>query len=197
MSTALSITEQRNDYYSNIKLGNDLNKQTQMIKNSTQQLLKAQSIAANEIVSSQNRIREGVDILSYQLGDVNNGMQGLKAAFEFGISEVVWQIEQNREVLKNILEVLLAPLDTQAKELRKRAEEAYSNGWIDEALDDFLKSENKNKYDFSVLISIGIIYLFRKKDKSKALEYFEKAIKYSKPKSSYHTSFCSSSCCGH
>jgi len=189
MSKALSITEQRNDYYGNIKLGNDLNQQTQMIQSCTKQMIKAQAKVANEIVSSQNRIKEGVDILSYQIEDVANGMQGLKAAFEFGISEVVWQIEQNREVLKNILEVLLAPLDTQAKELRKRAEEAYSNGWIDEALDDFLKSEIKNKYDFSVHISIGIIYLFSKKSKEKSIEYFEKAIKYSKPKSPYHTSF--------
>jgi tetratricopeptide (TPR) repeat protein len=34
-----------------------------------------------------------------------------------------------------------------------------------------------------------MIYLFQKIDKEKALEYFDKAIKYAKPKSNYHTSF--------
>jgi tetratricopeptide (TPR) repeat protein len=101
----------------------------------------------------------------------------------------VWQIEQNRAVLKTILEVLSAPLDTQAKELRKRAEEAYANGWFEDALQDFLESENKNRYDFSIHISIGMIHLFQKVDKNKALEYFDKAIKYARPKSKYHSSF--------
>ena len=189
MSYALSPIERRSEYYNNIKLGNDLNQQTKMISEASKSMISAQMKSANSIVSSQERIHEGIDALSYKINDVNEGLSGLKAAFEFGISEVVWQIEQNRKVLKNILEVLLAPLDTQAKELRKRAEEAYSNGWIDEALVDFLESEKKNKYDFSVHISIGIIYLFSKKDNEKALEYFEKATKYSKPKSNYHASF--------
>jgi len=34
-----------------------------------------------------------------------------------------------------------------------------------------------------------MIYLFHKIDKEKALEYFEHAIKYAKPKSAYHTSY--------
>jgi len=83
----------------------------------------------------------------------------------------------------------MAPLDTQAKELRRRAEDAYANGWFEDALEDFLESEKKNKYDFLVHISIGMIYLFQKIDKEKAIEYFEKATKYAKPKSPYHASF--------
>ena len=189
MNYALSPIERRNEYYSNIKLGNDLSSQTQMISDASKEMISAQMKTVNSIVSSQERVSAGIDALSYKINDVNEGLHGLKAAFEFGISEVVWQIEQNRKVLKNIIEVLLAPLDTQAKELRKRAEEAYSNGWVDEALEDFLESEKKNKYDFSVHISLGMIYLFSKKNYEKALDYFEKAIKYSKPKSIYHTSF--------
>jgi tetratricopeptide (TPR) repeat protein len=101
----------------------------------------------------------------------------------------VWQIEQNRAVLKSILEVLMAPIDTQAKERRKRAEEAYVNGWIDDAEEEFLESERLNKFDFSIHISLGMIYLFRKIDKERSLSFFEKAIKYATPKSNYHTSY--------
>lgn len=188
-SNGLTPWERKNEYYSNIQIGKDVKAQTKAISKQTEALVAAQNASANEIISSQERIEEGIDRVAYGIEKVAEGMSGLKAAFEWGISEVVWQIEQNRAVLKDILGVLIAPLDTQAKELRRRAEDAYANGWFKEALEDFLESEKKNKYDFLVHISIGMIYLFQKIDKENALEYFDKAIKYAKPKSPYHASF--------
>ena len=185
----LSPWERKKEYYNNIQLGKDVRSQTEAINKSTQAMVAAQMVSASAIIASQERISEGIDNLSYGIHRVERGIAGLQAAFEWGISEVVWQIEQNRAVLKGILEVLSAPLDTQAKELRKRAEQAYANGWFEDALEDFLESEKKNRYDFSIHISIGMIYLFQKINKEKALEYFEKAIKYAKPTSNYHTSF--------
>lgn len=185
----LAPWERKRQYYETIQLGNDVRTQTDLISKSTKAMIGAQIASTNAILSSQERISEGIDNLSYGIDRVEQGMAGLQAAFEWGISEVVWQIEQNREVLRDILEVLSAPLDTQAKELRKRAEGAYANGWFEDALEDFLESERKNRYDFSIHISIGMIYLFQKIDKDKALEYFDKAIKYAKPNSGYHASF--------
>ena len=60
--------------------------------------------------------------MNYGVERVEQGINELRAAFEWGISEVVWQIEQNRKYLRNILEVLMAPLDTRARERRRRAE---------------------------------------------------------------------------
>lgn len=185
----LTPYQKQNSYYTGIQLGNDLKSQTELLRNQTKAMVSAQLKSTSAIIASQDRINEGIDKLAYSIDEVKEGMYGLKAAFEFGISEVVWQLEQNRQFLKNILEVLIAPLDTQAKELRRRAEEAYANGWFDDALEDFLESEQKNKYDFSVHISIGLIYLFQKVNREKAFEYFEKAVKYAKPKSQYHASF--------
>lgn len=185
----LTPWERREEYYSTIQLGKDVRTQTALISEATEAMIAAQLTSANEIIASMDSIADGIDSLSYSIDRVEQGIYGLQAAFEWGISEVVWQIEQNRQVLRNILEVLMAPLDTQAKELRRRAEDAYANGWIEDALEDFLESEKKNRYDFSVHISIGMIYLFQKKNKEKALEYFDKAIKYARPKSAYHTSF--------
>jgi tetratricopeptide (TPR) repeat protein len=185
----LTPYEKRQEYYSVIQLGKDVKTQTSLLKNQTNAMLIAQSACTNAIVASQESIRDGLNDLSYSIEEIRDGMFGLKAAFEFGISEVVWQIEQNRQVLKDILGILMAPLDTQAKELRQRAEDAYANGWYDEALEDFLESEKKNKYDFSVQISIGLIYLFHLIDRALSIEYFEKAIKYARPKSPYHASF--------
>lgn len=74
------------------------------------------------------------------------------------------------------------------KELRKRAAYAYRNGWIDEALEDFLESEKKDPYDFTTHQSLGNVYFFHKKNPNRALEYYAKAVKYSTPKSPYHAS---------
>ncbi len=189
MTRALTPYEERNEYYATIQLGRDVKAQTELISRQTRELVATHLASANGIIASQERVSEGIDEISYRIEDVAEGIYGLKAAFEWGIDEVVWQIEQNREVLKNILEAITKPLDTQAKELRRRAEKAYANGWIDDALDDFLESEKKNRYDFVVHISLGHIYLFHEHSNAKALEYYEKAVKYARPESSYYTSY--------
>ena len=185
----LAPWERKNEYLNHIQLGKDVNSQTTILRDAVNNQTRAQLASASAIIASQERIAEGIGELSLGVGRIEQGIESLQATFEWGISEVVWQIEQNREVLKSILEVLMTPLDTQAKERRKRAENAYSNGWIDDAEEEFLESENLNRYDFAIHISLGMIYLFHKIDKNKALEYFEKAIKYATPESKYYTSY--------
>jgi len=158
------------------------------ISSQTQEIVSAQVEAADRLIVSQERVASGIDKVGVSVDRVADGLEGLEAAFEWGFSEIVWHLEQERAVLKDILKVLQAPLDTQAKELRQRAEEAYRNGWIDDALEDFLESERKNRYDFTVHHSLGNIYFFHKKVPEKALEFFEKAAKYATPKSPYHAS---------
>lgn len=160
----------------------------EFISNQTEKIVSAQLKAADRIIVSQDRIASGIDKVAVGVDRVADGLEGLASAFEWGFSEMVWQLEQQRTILEEILKVLQAPLDTQAKELKKRAENAYWNGWIDDALEDFLESEKKNKYDFTIYQSLGNIYFFHKKRPWKALEYYEKATKYASPESSYHTS---------
>ncbi len=160
----------------------------EFISSEVDRTISAQLKAADRIIVSQERIESGIDKVAVGLDKVSVGIEGLASAFEWGFSEIVWHLEQQSDVLKEILKVLQAPLDTQAKELKGRAEDAYRNGWIDDALQDFLQSENKNRYDFTIHQSLGNIYLFHKKNEDKALEYYEKAAKYATPKSGYHAS---------
>jgi len=185
----LAPWERKNEYYHIVQLGKDVREQTSIINDQTKAMIASQIASADAVIASQERISEGIDTVVCGVERVEEGISGLEAAFEWGISEVVWQIEQNRAILKNILEVLMAPLDTQARERKKRAEEAYANAWIDDAEEEFLESEKLNKFDFSIHISLGMLYLFHKIDKIKSLSYFEKAIKYSKPKSAFITSY--------
>ena len=151
-------------------------------------VVKAQIETADNIIVSQERIISEIDRAALGIDRVADGLESLAATFEWGFSELVWQLEEQREILRDILRVLQAPLDTQAKELKKRAEYAYRNGWFDDALEDFLESEKKNRYDFTIHQNLGNIYLFEKKNPEKALEYYEKAAKYATPKSPYHAS---------
>jgi tetratricopeptide (TPR) repeat protein len=185
----LAPWERKKEYYHHIKLGKDVNYQATNLKRAINNATKAQLSATNTLIASQEGIAYSISELNFEINAVEQGIEGLGAAFEWGISEVVWQIEQNRAILKDILEVLMAPLDTQAIERKKRAQEAFFNGWIDDAEEEFIESEKLNKYDFSIHISLGLIYLFHLIDKDKAISCFNKAIKYSRPKSDYHTSY--------
>jgi len=194
---SLAPWEEKKQYLEIVKLGTSLKEQTEAIQLASKQQFSKYVESNNELTSqvisnqkiTNDLIKTEIKSLNYSIGEISEGLQGLQSSFEWGIASVVWQIEQNRTLLLNILDVLKAPLDTQAKELRTRAQEAFSNGWFDDAEIDYLESEEKNRYDFTVHISLGLIYLFHKINKEKALEYFEKAIKYAKPKSNYYTSY--------
>ena len=185
----LAPWERKSEYLHHVQLGKNVKLQTAILKDAIQNNTKAQLVSATTIIASQQRLNEGIADLNQGMVRIEDGLEGLRSTLEWGISEVIWQIEQNREVLKSIIEVLMAPLNTQAKERRRRAEEAYANGWIEDAEDEFLESEKLNKFDFSIHISLGMTYLFHLVDKEKALEYFIKAEKYARPKSDYYTSF--------
>jgi len=172
-----------------IKMSNDVHEISKKLNDHTAAIIATQIESTHSIISSQERISEGIDNVSYGLENIEDGIYGLKAAFEWGFSEVIWQIEQNRKILKNIVDKISAPLDTQSKELRIRAEKAYKNGWFDDALNDFIRAEKNNRYDFTIHINLGHIYFFHKSDIKTALHYYENAIKYSKPESKYYCSY--------
>ena len=185
----LAPWERKNEYYKVIQLGNDVQKQTELISKASKSQIKTQLQNTHEIIASNDRIANYMENLSDQMNGVSAGIQELKSVFEWGISEVIWQIEQNREVLKSIEEGIWHPFDVQARNRKKQAQEAYSNGWIDEAEEYFKESEKIVKTDFTVHLSLGMIYMFHKINKNTALDHFEKAARYATPKSSYYKSY--------
>jgi tetratricopeptide (TPR) repeat protein len=188
-STDLTKYERKQAFETIIKLGNDVSSQKHQLNKISSNIIESHLSAASDIIISQDRISENIESLNYNLSNIEDGIENLRSSFEWGMSNVVWQLELNRKELKNIQSVLEAPLDTQAKERRKRAVDAYLNGWIEEAEEEFIESEKLNKFDFTLQISLGMIYLNFKGDTHKSLEYFEKAIKYAKPKSPLHASY--------
>lgn len=167
---------------------------TQKIRKAvTNQLSKTDAvIASNEAIAELTS--ETNSILEAGLSDIANnitagfsglasGLQELCFAVDDGFREVNYKLDLQNETLKAIKDILERPLDTQAKELRKRGEYAYLNSWIDEAENDLLESEKKNYQDFIALHILGNIYYHYKKNNQKALEYYQKAAKYAAPQS--------------
>lgn len=148
------------------------------------QLLRADrdNAVAEGLGSIENLLATALDDLSYEVRAVSAGIDELKADFHILMGDVVWRLEIQTATLSKILCTLQAPLDTESRELRARAEDAYRNGWYQEALSDFLHSAHKNYQDFAVHRSIGNIYLYHLVDLPKAAEYFQKAAKYARPR---------------
>jgi hypothetical protein len=67
-------------------------------------VVKAQLAAADQIVANQDYIAKIAGRSAIELQRVSNGLEGLAAAFEWGLAELTWQIEQQRAVLENIVD---------------------------------------------------------------------------------------------
>ena len=145
-------------------------------------------IASNEAIAElasglDNTLSEMHGTLTSGFSMLGAGLQELCFSIDDGFRELSYKLDLQNETLEAIKEILERPLDTQAKELRKRAEFAYLNGWMDEAEVDLLESEKKNYQDFIALHILGNIYYHHKKNNQKALKYFQKAAKYAAPQS--------------
>lgn len=153
----------------------------------------------DEIIASNEAVADMISEVNNAISEVNNtltsgftmlgaGLQELCFITEDGFREVIDRLELQSKTLEAIKEILERPLDTQAKELRKRAEVAYLNNWYDEAETDLLEAEKKNYQDFIVHQILGNIYYHHKNNHPKAIEYYQKAAKYASPVSKKHAS---------
>ena len=125
--------------------------------------------------ASEYRIEVAFDRLA-------GGLDRLNADFNLLLGDIIWKLELHQETLSNILqEIRLAEFEREARAYRSRAEKAYLNGWYEEALRDYLEAEKRNYPDFAVLRSIANISLYHLINLARALEYYSKAARYSRP----------------
>jgi hypothetical protein len=144
----LAPWEERRTYYSNIKPGNKIIEVKEVLMKQTKKMISAQIAPADSIISSQGRKEDVIHDIEYDMKSIRQGMRGLKAAFEWGISDVVWLIEKDREDLKSIIAAVSGA--SQINVLRDKAEDAYASGKMDDALVYFTELEPHTVKDFSV-----------------------------------------------
>lgn len=178
---ANEIIEIRDAVKSQLKKTDDVIASNKSVANMISQVGNAFSEIPNAISEVSYAVDLGFNELAY-------GLQELCFITENGFMEIADRIALQNETLKAIKEILERPLDIQAKELRKRAEFAYLNNWVDEAETDLLEAEKKNYQDFIVHQILGNIYFHHKKNYPKAIEYYQKAAKYASPVLKKHAS---------
>ncbi len=185
----LAPWENKNAYYNDVKLGKGVSELKKILKNQTEKMIAAQIDSADEIVVSQGISEDALQEINYDMKSVAQGMSGLKAAFEWGISDVVWCVEQETEELRDVMMNIYRVPDGKMDQLRHKADDAFTSGNMAGAMEMFAEIESLITDDFSICISYGMIYLFHKIDKEEALVYFDRAIKHVRPYSTYYTSY--------
>lgn len=151
-------------------------------------------IDISPIVASQERLADGISSLDAAMLQTNDTLGSLLSVVSGELAEIAYQQRLMNGTLLQILETLQAPLDTRAKELRRRAEDAYRNGWIDDAKDDFLESEQLNRYDFTVHHALGTIAFVHAHDLEDAKREFQLAVRYARPKSALDAAYALVAC---
>ncbi|MBI3947572.1 MAG: tetratricopeptide repeat protein [Armatimonadetes bacterium] len=126
----------------------------------------------------------GLGQLSYQIDGLGSGIDQLNADFNVAIGDVIWKLQQHSDQLASILDTLRAPVGTEAYEYRQRGEDAYQNGWYEEAITDLRRSAELNYRDFAVHRTIGNIFFYHATPPafSDAREAYERAAKYARPR---------------
>ncbi|MDR4506074.1 MAG: hypothetical protein MRK01_14970 [Candidatus Scalindua sp.] len=185
----LAPWELRNSYYQKIQLGQNIGSVKGMLKDQTFEMIKSRVAAANAMIADPKIDESSILAFGYDLKSFGNGMNGLKAAFEWGISDVVWQIELNSGFLNEFTDDFYKTFKPQVRTLYTDAKAAYGDGSVGEALEKFLELDAEICFDFTAHITIGIIYLFHEINKKKAAEYFYKALNYVRSASPYYTGY--------
>jgi tetratricopeptide (TPR) repeat protein len=189
-----SIEDSANEAARRINSNADLNTTRELIgiENAAHEIAESQMEAAYiidaSIQASTDRIIAGQDKNTNRIID---SLEDLRALFDAKLSETIFLLEEQRDILKEILKVLQLPLTTQAKELKEMAENAFKKGtrsedfverarWFDNAIRDFEKSKEYNPYDFTIYLALGHIFLNEKTNNTEALKNFKDAAFYAK-----------------
>ena len=187
----LSPWEKKPSFFRNVRFGylEDIQKNIDAIKEGVRTQNESWLKSAGSAFVYPDRVSEALDFFEIDETHIAEGISGLKASFEWGISDVLWLIEQQRKEFRQLMKDNAPDQNATSEKLRSNAQNAYSKGWFEEALKDFLKVEKRESADFSVYVSIGMIYLFHQINKDRAFDYFMKAEKWIKSKSSFYSSF--------
>jgi tetratricopeptide (TPR) repeat protein len=122
-----------------------------------------------------------MDTLNDSLNDFKNQtsaeLSKLTATMERGFSMLSLELAVQSQIFKNILNVLKEKRKTEAEELKNFGLKALRNGWIKDAIDDFTKSLDLNRYDYQVYYLLSKCY-FLLNDIEQQNNYLQMSFQY-------------------
>ena len=135
------------------------------------------STAYNTYQTSQK-----LDTLNSSLDDFKNQtsaeLSKLTETVNKGFSMLSLELAVQSQIFKNILTVLKEKRKTEAEELKNFGLKALRNGWINDAIDDFKKSLELNRYDYQVYYLLSKCY-FILENKEEQDHFLQMAFQYS------------------
>jgi tetratricopeptide (TPR) repeat protein len=143
------------------------------------------------------QIRDLQETIAWSTEAIAGAIESLEQTMSWGFAQVIWQQEQTKQLLVEILKRLSSPRTTEAEELRERGNEFFRNGvnakrpedrerWMNLAIDAYLEAIRKNPADFTVFQSLGVIQFFEKGNSELALKCFREAASLAEPYSPRH-----------
>ena len=136
-------------------------------------LALAQKSTTKEISSSLDYMS---DRASQSFSEIAGAISELTEIFEFTHSEIMWQMEQQLEVLTGIHNLVENPRATEANELLKMGIASLERDMVTESLNLLQEAVKLNPLDYRIYITMGHSYL-KMDDLKKALDRFEYALK--------------------
>jgi tetratricopeptide (TPR) repeat protein len=169
-----------NDHHSSACVKRAQDQTTHAIEKMGYQQLSVMDKFASEHRESLEMISSGFDHMSNRvtqsLGEASDAIHELSDIFEFNHSEMMWELERQREVLTGIDYTLKNPRATLAEESFKIGVEDLKVGMVEESIRDLKVAVEANPLDYRIYIAMGYAYL-RIDDLKNALDRFEYALK--------------------
>lgn len=146
-----------------------------------------------EFKETHSILAEGFGIIGQKINAIHGGIEQFGAAFTYGMSLLIHQLEARTLFLRNILQqldiihqTLKSPTLIQARESYIIGKEWLQKGLLTKALKSFLEAEEKNQTDFLTHHALGHLYLYGKNltnhliNLPKAERHFRDAAQYAR-----------------
>lgn len=174
MPSSKKTPSNSNDYRRRIK--NIQNKLDKIVDNTSDDIIKEDHLSkeVDRIDEDLKKVIEGQREISTQTAQ-------LCSTIEAGFSEISTRMALQSEQLADIQRAIEAPIATQARELRRRGEKAFLQGWTEDAEDDLRQAIEINYQDYLSYLLLGHIARFDKGEYAEACEWYEQAAKYAAP----------------
>ena len=136
-SKELAPWEQKSKHFKNVRSGylKDIQQNIDMLLDGIRSQIQNRLESSKKIIVSNDIISDVIDYFSIDEAHVAQGILGAGPAFEWGVSDVLWKIEQNSSFFKqNFSGSAKKHTDQSLISLNQKAEEGYQKGWFDESL---------------------------------------------------------------
>jgi tetratricopeptide (TPR) repeat protein len=159
-----------------------------MTKRSVSDLLEDISLDLNQMArdASFNRMAglDSASMMQQAAFDQSLQMNLMQSDLEFALDDLRLEMISELERQINALKASqLPPIEAEVRELMARARDNQDHGLYQEALEDLLRAEEKQPYDYRLQDWLGSLYYQHFDDPSTALSHFDRAVRYATPRS--------------